>query len=127
EQGPRTWPALENSRGMLFGIPDSMGYSPVQLTRYWSWIRAVNANPVYYNASVLHRPTLQQLRMLAVRYLIVPTADRPLVPATKLLGDGAYTLYEIPGNPVVSLVDAWTVVKSGAAALRAVTAPRFDP
>src|SRR5438552_14341285 len=99
EQGPGTWPALENARGMLFGIPDSMGYSPVQLTRYWSWIRAVNTRPVFYNAAVLHLPTLQDLRMLAVRYLIVPTADRPPVPATPVLTDGRYTLYHVGDDP----------------------------
>src|SRR5207302_3957103 len=92
EQGPATWPALENSRGMLFGLQDSMGYSPVQLTRYWSWIRAVNATPVFYNAAILHYPTLQELRMLGVRSIVVPSGRRPTVPASLLVGWHRYAL-----------------------------------
>jgi hypothetical protein len=44
-----------------------------------------------------------------------------------VLADGRYTLYQVPDDPVVSLVDAWSVVKSGSEALRTVTAPGFDP
>jgi hypothetical protein len=127
DQTPPTWPALENTRGMLFGIPDSMGYSPLQLTRYWSWIHAVNGTPVFYNAAVLHDPTAQDLRMLGVRYLIVRTSDRPPVPGKRVTSEGRYTLYEIPGNPRASLVNRWSVVPDGPRALRAVTLPGFDP
>jgi hypothetical protein len=127
DQAPPTWPALENTRGMLFGIPDSMGYSPIQLTRYWSWIRAVNPTPVFYNAAVLHHPTARDLEMLAVRYLIVRTADPPPVPGRAVATEGRYTLYEIPGNPVASWVHRWRVVPDGPRALRAVTDPQFDP
>jgi hypothetical protein len=127
DQTPPTWPALENTRGMLFGIPDSMGYSPVQLTRYWSWVHAVNATPVFYNAAVLHHPTARDLRMLAVRYLIVRTRDAPPVPGRRVTSEGRYTLYEITGNPTASLVSRWSVVPDGPRALRAVTDPAFDP
>jgi hypothetical protein len=127
DQTPPTWPALENTRGMLFGIPDSMGYSPLQLTRYWSWIHAVNGTPVFYNAAVLHDPTAQDLRMLGVRYLIVRTSDPPPVPGKRVTSEGRYTLYEIPGNSRASLVNRWSVVPDGPQALRAVTLPGFDP
>jgi hypothetical protein len=112
---------------MLFGIPDSMGYSPLQLTRYWSWIHAVNGTPVFYNAAVLHDPTAQDLRILGVRYLIVRTSDPPPVPGKRVASEGRYTLYEIPGNPRASLVNRWSVVPDGPRALRAVTLPGFDP
>ena len=130
EQGSRTWPGLENGRGMLFGLQDSMGYSPVQLTRYWSWIRAVNATPVFYNAAVLHYPTLQDLRMLGVHHLIVPT-DRtppPSIRASPVVRWHGYTLYEVGGaEPIASFVHRWTVAEDGGTALHRVTAGGFDP
>jgi hypothetical protein len=52
-QRPQDWPALAMERGTMFGIPDVLGYNPVQLPRYWTYIRATNSNPVFYNASVL--------------------------------------------------------------------------
>ena len=55
-QRPQDWPALAMERGTLFGIPDVLGYNPVQLPRYWTYIRATNSNPVFYNASVLGLP-----------------------------------------------------------------------
>ena len=128
EQGRSTWPALENARGMLFGLPDSMGYSPVQLTRYWSWIRAVNPTPVFYNASVLHHPTVQDLQMLAVRYFIAPGSDVPPVPASPLVREGRYVLYAArDATSLVTATTGWRLVPDGAAALRAVTDTTFDP
>src|SRR5207248_9174949 len=40
--------------------------------------------------------------------------------------ESRYLLYEIPGNPVVSLVGRWNVVPTGSAALHAVTGSSFD-
>jgi len=125
-QSPATWPALENTRGMLFSIPDAMGYSPLQLTRYWSWIRAENPGRVYYNASVLQDPTEQALRLLGVRYLIARSRTPIEVPGRLVARESRYLLYEIPGNPVVSLVGRWNVVPTGSAALHAVTGSSFD-
>ena len=34
------WPALAMERGTLFGVRDALGYNPVQLPRYWDYIRA---------------------------------------------------------------------------------------
>jgi len=71
-QRPQDWPALAMERGTLFGIPDVLGYNPVQLPRYWTYIRATNSNPVFYNASVLGLPSLQNVRLMGVRYVVVP-------------------------------------------------------
>ena len=38
-KSPLDWPALAPSRGSLFGVPDALGYNPVQLPRYWRYIR----------------------------------------------------------------------------------------
>jgi hypothetical protein len=129
-QGERDWPALENERGTLFGIPDVFGYNPVQLPRYWSWIRAVNPLPIFYNASVLPRPTLQQLRLLGARYLIIPKGV-PLpggVTGSIVATEDGYDLYQVFGSqPRASVVSEWSVADDAAQALRTVLEPRFDP
>ena len=52
-QTAQDWPALAMERGTLFGVRDVLGYNPVQLPRYWTYIRAANAPAVFYNASVM--------------------------------------------------------------------------
>ena len=59
-QRPQDWPALALERGTLFQIPDVLGYNPVQLPRYWTYIRSTNDNPVFYNASVIGRPDARE-------------------------------------------------------------------
>jgi hypothetical protein len=117
-QGPDTWGALENARGMLFGLRDSMGYSPVQLTRYWSYVRATNDGaPLYYNASVIQHPSLTDARLLGIRWLIVPRVQPPPLPATRLPGH----------EPLVSIVPRFRVVANSADALRRILRGGFDP
>ena len=127
-QKERYWPALENGRGMLFGIEDAIGYSPIQLARYWSYIRATNRLPLAYNAAVLPRPTLEDVRLLGVRYLIVPSNIAPIVPARPVQSEGGYTLYEVYGwQPRASVVTSWTVVPDATNALVRVLERGFNP
>ncbi len=72
-KSPADWPALAPSRGTLFQIPDALGYNPVQLPRYWRYIRTTNQLSVFYNASVLNLPSAEDVRLLGLRYLVVPT------------------------------------------------------
>jgi hypothetical protein len=72
-QEPTDWPALANERGTLFAIRDGLGYNPVQLPDYWRWIRGRNPLPIYYNASVLARPTTADLLALGVSYVVAPS------------------------------------------------------
>jgi hypothetical protein len=129
-QQPRDWPALAMERGTLFGIHDVLGYNPVQLVRYWSFIRETNRLSVFYNASVINEPTLADLRLLGVRYLILPVGQ-PLPP--QLTGEVAaradgYDLVQVDGwEPRVSVVPTWTVVDGPVAAFRTVLAPGLDP
>jgi hypothetical protein len=132
-QDPLDWMALENGRGMLFGLRDSMGYSPVQLTRYWSFVRATNDGaPLFYNAAVLEHPSLTDARLLGIRWLIVPSDVRPPIHARKVLRPGPfhggrYSLYEVRGSePLVSVVPDFRVT-TGADALRKALRSDFDP
>ena len=75
------WPALLIGRSVLFEVPDTLGYSPVQLPGYWAYVHATNTLPVFYNAAVIQVPTLTDLRLLGARYLIVPQGiPSPLPP-----------------------------------------------
>ena len=127
-QRPLDWPALTLERGTLFGIADVLGYNPVQLPRYWTYIRAINSNPVFYNASVVGIPTLQSVRLMGVRYVIVPEGTEP-VPAGRVVASADdYDLVQVYGwEPRASLVHTWTVVGRPADALDGVVADGFDP
>ena len=68
------WPALAMERGTLFGVHDPLGYNPVQLPRYWNYMRARTALPVFYNASVIDVPNAP--RRPAARRALPDRADR---------------------------------------------------
>ncbi|MDP9341704.1 MAG: YfhO family protein [Actinomycetota bacterium] len=128
-QDPDSWPALENGRGMLFGLHDVLGYDPVQLTRYWSYIRATNdGTPLFYNASVIRNPSVSDVRLLSIRYLIAPTGLTLPLRATPVTREGRFTLYRLRDwQPMVSVIRRWRVAPDGAAVLRRVLQPQFDP
>jgi hypothetical protein len=127
-QQPSDWPALMMNRGTLFRVPDVLGYNPVQLVRYWSYVRATDAQSLFYNASVINEPSLEDVRLMGVRYLIVPEGVDPPVAGRVVVQTGGYDLVEVYGwEPRASVVPAWTVAASEADAFRRVLAPGFDP
>lgn len=126
-QDVKDYGALAMERGTLFEVRDTLGYNPVQLPRYWTYLRAANRLPMYYNAAVVALPTESLTRLLGVRYLTVPDGvSAPLAGHVVLDADG-YQLVELDGwEPRVSLPSGWRVT-SDAGALSAVTDPAFDP
>jgi hypothetical protein len=135
-QGPNDWPALLLGRALLFGIDDALGYSPIQLPRYWSYIRATDRLPVFYNASVIQLPEMADVRLLGIRYLIVPKGvtptyperEVPTVPGHVVASERGYDLYEVQGwQQRASVVPHWTEVPGGVQALQAVLQPGFNP
>jgi hypothetical protein len=128
-QRPQDWPALAMERGTLFGVRDALGYNPVQLLRYWTYIRATNRLDVFYNAAVISNPSLEDVRLMGIRYLIVPrgTAGQTL-PGRVVARADDYELLEVYGwEPRVSVVTEWTIVEHPVDALREVLRPGFDP
>jgi hypothetical protein len=130
-QGRDDWPALAMERGTLFGLRDVLGYNPVQLARYWTYIRATNELDIFYNTSVIQLPSRQDALLTATRYLVVPEGvfglDPPL-PGRVVATEQGYDLVEITGwQSLVSVVPDWRVVDSTAAALRPLLEPDFDP
>ncbi len=122
------WPALAMERGSLFGVRDVLGYNPVQLPRYWDYLRARTELPVFYNASVIDVPNGLDVQLLGIRYLIVPTGIASPLPGHVVDQAQGYDLIEVDGSPPrASVVPAWTVVSSRTAAFDAVLTPSFDP
>lgn len=129
-QKPDDWPALLLGRAMLFRLHDALGYSPIQLPRYWSYIRATNRLPVFYNAAVLQLPSLQDMQLLGVRYLIGAQGVGlpPRLSGSVVASERGYDLYRVAGSePRVSVVSKWTTVPGGVEALEAIRDGSFDP
>jgi hypothetical protein len=122
------WPALAPSRGSLFGVPDALGYNPVQLPRYWRFIRATNPLSVFYNASVLNDPSVQDVRVLGLRYLVVPAGIEPPLPGQVVERADRYALWELfDAQPLATVTRDVVPADDVADALARVTAPGFDP
>ena len=122
------WPALAMERGTLFGAHDVLGYNPVQLRRYWSYMRVRTPLPVYYNASVIDVPTLRDVRLLGAHYLVVPTGITPPIDGSVVDRAQGYDLVEVEGwQPRVSVVPNFRVVASETGTLRTILPPTFDP
>ena len=71
-QEPRDRPALLLGRAILLGLHDALGYSPVQLPRTWRYVRARDPLPVYYNASILQDPSMRDVRLLGIGFIVSP-------------------------------------------------------
>jgi hypothetical protein len=128
-KSPADWPALAPSRGTLFRIEDALGYNPVQLPRYWRYIRATNDLSVFYNASVLNLPSAEDVRLLGLRYLVVPTGLQPPVAGEVVEEAGGYSLWELADAEPLATTSGGEVryADDVQQALELVTAPGFDP
>jgi hypothetical protein len=127
-RSPLDWPALAPSRGSLFGIPDALGYNPVQLPRYWRFIRSTNELSVFYNASVLNVPSPEDVRVLGLRYLVVPTGIEPPVGGRVVEEAGGYSLWELDDTQPLSTVSSVVeFVDDLPSAMDKVTSSGFDP
>jgi hypothetical protein len=127
-KSPFDWPALAPSRGSLFGVPDALGYNPVQLPRYWRYIRTTNELSVFYNASVLNVPSPEDVRLLGLRYLVVPSGvEAPLDGRVVEEADG-YSLWELDdAQPLATMTHRVEFVDGLQATMDAITRPGFDP
>ena len=122
------WPALAMERGTMFGLHDALGYNPVQLRRYWDYLRVRTRLPVFYNAAVIDVPTLRDARLLGTRYLVVPTGIATPLPGRLVDRSDGYDLVELDGwQPRASVVPNFRVVPSVTSARRTILAPSFDP
>jgi hypothetical protein len=127
-KSPADWPALAPTRGTLFEIPDALGYNPVQLPRYWRYIRATNELSVFYNASVLNLPSAEDVRLLGLRYLVIPTGLESPVDGRVVEEADGYSLWELADRqPEATGTNQVEYVRTLEETLDAITTPGFDP
>jgi hypothetical protein len=127
KQDPASWGLTANGRSTLFGLEDAQGYNPVQLLRYWMFVRAAAGAPIDYNASVFVDLTPTARELLQIDLAAAP-ADRPPVPeARSLATEGAWAAYALTGTTArASVVSDWVVAPDAVTAIRTVLEPGFD-
>ncbi|MDP8957435.1 MAG: hypothetical protein M3N24_10850 [Actinomycetota bacterium] len=120
---------MGGQRAMVFGLEEAQGYNPVQLLRYWTFVRKTDPKTMRYAVSYFREPPSVALDLLDVRWIVASAADDPPVRSARPVArEGAWTLYRLRAPPSrATIVHSWRTVKSPGAALRAVTTPGFRP
>jgi hypothetical protein len=119
---------MGNGRSSLFGLEDAQGYNPVQLLRFWSFVRAANTVPIDYNSAVFTELTPPVRRVLHVDTAAAQAARPPVAGARVLADEGRWAAYALPEPTArASVVSDWTVAPDARAALRVVLDSGFDP
>jgi membrane protein YfhO len=123
------WRRLKaDPRSTVFGIEHAQGYNPVELKRYWFFVRAVTPVVLDHNLSIFYHPPAVLLDLLQVRYVVAPAWPYPTPFRGPLAAQGPARLFEAADAPPrASLVGGWTVVRGFDPALREVTREGFDP
>lgn len=128
-RGSRTSGLEVLNRALLFRIRSAEGYDPVQLLRYWTFVRASQRALVSYNRAIFRHPSPVALDLLDIRYLLGGITSPPLPELTPVVDEGPATLYMVPAQPAApaSVVPTWAVVDSPERALSEVLSAGFDP
>jgi hypothetical protein len=113
----------------LFEVPEVQGYNPIQLSRYWQFVRALNPSPLPYNLSLFpDRPAPVVRDLLPVNMVAGPSWPFPEPSVGPVAGRGAALVFRAAATrPLASVPGAWTTASGPEQALREVTAPGFDP
>ena len=125
---PEDIPLMGGQRAMLFGLEEGQGYNPVQLLRYWTFVRTTDPKEIRYAVSYFRRATGVALNLLDVRWIVAPAGEPPVPAARRVVREGSWELYRLK-RPTsrATLVYAWRTVKTPGAALRSVVRRGFRP
>lgn len=111
------WGLLANQRSVIFALEEAQGYNPVQLVRYWTFVRAAAGAQLKYNAAGFLEPSRAALDVLQVNWIVAPSGARP-PDARRAVVDGKWALFRRrDAVPRVSLHTRWTVADSAEDAL----------
>jgi len=130
---PSDRPALAAQQSMLFDLEEGQGYNPVQLRRFWDYVRVAGRGSkrrgMAYRVSYFIDPPEQVLDLLDVNWLIAPDGSPPTRPGwIPAIHQGTWSLYRREvATPRASLLYHWSVVPGDHEALARVTDPAFDP
>ena len=107
------------------GVETANGYNPLQLRRYWSFVRAVEPAEVRYNLSIFpeRTPSPVALDLLQVGWIVQPSDDPAPAGGTRVTEHDGRTLYRLSEpSPRFELVEDWDEARSAADARSIVTA-----
>jgi hypothetical protein len=125
-------------RPLLSDIEMPQGYNPVQLERYWRYVRARVDERLRYNMSIFPTdvPSGQTMDLMHIGWIALEkgTPPPPDVDWSQVASDGRRDLYRVDGtdgippeaSARVSIPRSWDVSQAEEA-LDAVTSPSFDP
>jgi hypothetical protein len=111
-------------RAPVAGVETANGYNPLQLRRYWSYVRSVEDAAVRYNLSIFPSsiPPPSALDLLQVGWIVQPKDDPPPEGASRVAEDAERALYRLAeSSPRFELVDDWNVAAGPGRAREAVT------
>jgi hypothetical protein len=123
---------LESNHSLLFGTEAVDSFDPLQLLRFWVYVRAVQHRDIKYNRSQFVDLDPTALDLLQVRWVATQADVPPLPEVVETAREHGWTLYELSdAAPRASVVTSWQVVSSSAAAypsdgLSLVTKRGFD-
>lgn len=125
--GGRVYAGLPQNWGASFKV----GFVPV-----FKWLEQADIAEVGYTqrtASLMTDPEQDfdqsnpgDYTLFGIRYLIIPTKTKPPVPATPVMSDGIYALWEIPNNGYVEVVDTRGTIKDNRSDIGAATQGFLD-
>jgi hypothetical protein len=126
-QDPSHWGLMANGRAMLFGLQDAQGYNPVQLDRYWTYVRAVAHRALAYNTSIFDQPSSATRDLLQIEEVVV-REPQGTVPCCLRAREGRWLLFGSSTEPLrATVLESWRVVPGQDPSLRAVAGDGFDP
>ncbi len=107
-RNPRAQALLVSNRAITLGLEDVQGYDPVQVLRYSDLIAVINGRPQEYHESNILPSGLRSplLRILNVRYVIVPRRLPPGRPDLLHLSQRYPTVYSDSLVRIVEIDDA---------------------
>jgi len=119
---------LADPLSTIFKVEQAGGYNPVELRRYWIFVRALTPRVLDHNLSIFYQPPRVLLDLLDVRFVVAPAFPLDGAFEGPLAGQGGAKLFAIRGAaPRATVLGSWRMASSPDDALQAVIAPGFDP
>ena len=116
-------------RPAVAGVEMVQGYNPVELRRYWVFVRSVIPDQVRYNLSIFPSdvPSASAMELLQTGWVAVKRDDPAPASATYVVSDEKHDLYRLDNvAPRASMVFDWDVFDAESARVF-VSDPDFDP
>ena len=116
-------------RPLLSHVELAEGYNPVELNRYWRYIRSIEPDDLRYNMSLFpHLPQANAMNLLGIGWVATTPGAVPARGAEEVVTSGGRTLYRLPDPPPRAVVmRTWKVIPSADRARQSVAGPAFDP